>query len=37
MKMTNLGALDMKGGLFEGAEDMRACQDYGRVIGEMLA
>jgi flavodoxin len=36
MKMTNLGALDMKGGLFEGAEDMRACQDYGRVIGEML-
>jgi flavodoxin len=37
MKMTNLGGLDMKGGLFESAEDMRACQDYGRVIGEMLA
>jgi flavodoxin len=37
MKMTNLGGLDMKGGLFESAEEMRACQDYGKAIGEMLA
>jgi flavodoxin len=37
MRMTNLGGLDLKGGLFEGGEDMHACQDYGRVIGEMLA
>ena len=36
MKMSNLGGLDLKGGLFEGAEEMRTCQDYGKVIGEML-
>ncbi len=37
MKMSNLGGLDMKGGLFESAEDMHTCQDYGKVIGQMLA
>jgi flavodoxin len=44
MRMTSLGPFDLKpewleGGkpeLIERAEGMRACQDYGRVMGEML-
>jgi flavodoxin len=44
MKMTNLGPFDLKpewleGGkpaLIERREGMRACQDYGKAVGEML-
>ena len=37
MKMTNLGSFNLKESLVEGAEGLRACQDYGKSICEQLA
>jgi hypothetical protein len=37
MKMTNLGSFNLKEALVEGAEGLRACQDYGKAICEQLA
>ncbi len=36
MRMSNLGPFNLEGNAMDGAEGMRACQDYGKVIGEML-
>ncbi len=36
LKMTNLGPFDLKAELIETVEGMRACQDYGRSVGELL-
>ncbi|UCG22115.1 MAG: flavodoxin domain-containing protein [Deltaproteobacteria bacterium] len=36
MKMTHLGSFNLKEGLVEGAEGLRACQDYGKGICEQL-
>ena len=36
MSMTNLGSFNLEGKVMEGPEGMRACQDYGKAIGEML-
>jgi len=37
MKMTNLGSFNLKEALVDGAEGLRACQDYGKSICEQLA
>ena len=37
MKMTNLGSFNLKEPLVDGAEGLRACQDYGKSICEQLA
>ena len=37
MKMTNLGSFNLKEALVDGAEGLRACQDYGKAICEQLA
>ncbi len=37
MKMTNLGSFNLKERLVDGAEGLRACQDYGKSICEQLA
>jgi flavodoxin len=36
MNMTDLGSFNLKEDLLETSEGMRACQDYGRAIGEKL-
>ena len=36
MRMTTLGPFDLKAELIEGPEGMRACQDYGKSVAEML-
>ena len=36
MKMTNLGSFNLKEALVDGAEGLRACQDYGKSICEQL-
>ena len=37
MKMTNLGPFDLRESAVQTDEGMRACQDYGRALGAMLA
>jgi len=37
MKMTNLGSFNLKEHVVPTTEGTRACQDYGKVIGEMLS
>lgn len=37
MKMTNLGPFDLRESAVQTDEGMRACQDYGRTLGGMLA
>jgi flavodoxin len=37
MKMTNLGSFLLKEDAISSMEGRRACQDYGKVIGEMIA
>lgn len=37
MDMVNLGALNLKEHLLADAEGNKACQDYGRAVGEMLS
>ena len=37
MDMVNLGALQLKEQVLETPEGIRACQDYGRAVGEKLA
>ena len=36
MNMTDLGSFNLKEGMMDKAEGMKACQDYGKVIGEKL-
>ena len=36
MKMTSLGSFNLKEALVDGAEGLRACQDYGKSICEQL-
>ena len=37
MKMVNLGPLNLKEQIIESNDGMRACQDYGKAIGQMLS
>ena len=37
MEMVNLGPLNMKEHTIDTSEGMRACQDYGKAIGQMLS
>ncbi len=37
MQMTTLGPFDLREGEVDTAEGMKACQDYGRALGNMLA
>jgi flavodoxin len=37
MKMTSLGSFNLKEALVDGAEGLRACQDYGKGICEQLS
>ena len=36
MDMTNLGPLNLTEAMVEGSEGMKACQDYGKALGEKL-
>ncbi len=36
MNMTDLGSFNLKEAMIDKAEGMKACQDYGRVVGEKL-
>ena len=36
MNMTDLGSFNLKEGLMDKPEGMKACQDYGKVVGEKL-
>ena len=36
MDMTNLGPLNLTEAMAEGSEGMKACQDYGKALGEKL-
>ena len=36
MKMSNLGAFDLREKLVDTSEGMRACQDYGKALAKML-
>lgn len=36
MKMTNLNALSLRENILASSDGMRACQDYGKAIGNML-
>ncbi len=36
MDMTNLGPLNLTESMVEGGEGMKACQDYGKALGEKL-
>jgi hypothetical protein len=36
MNVTDLGSFNLKEGMMDKAEGLKACQDYGRSIGEKL-
>lgn len=37
MEMVNLGLLNMKEHTIDAPEGLRACQDYGKAIGQMFS
>ncbi|UCH19529.1 MAG: flavodoxin family protein [Deltaproteobacteria bacterium] len=37
MEMVNLGPLNLKEQIIAGRDGMRACQDYGKAVGQMLS
>jgi flavorubredoxin len=37
MKMTELGSFNLKEGMLDQAEGIKACQDYGQAVGEILS
>ena len=37
MNMTDLGSFNLKEGMADKADGMKACQDYGRAVGEKLS
>ena len=37
MEMVNLGALNLKEQIIDSRDGMRACQDYGKAVGQMLS
>jgi flavodoxin len=37
MNMTDLGSFNLKEGMMDKAEGIKACQDYGKVVGEKLS
>ncbi len=37
MNMTDMGSFNLKEGMMDKAEGIKACQDYGKVVGEKLS